>query len=66
MKAVIKRLKSKTYWAAIIGAALTVVEANSGLLSKFVDEAYRAYVVMMWPVLMIGLRELTTAPLAEK
>jgi hypothetical protein len=32
MEALIQRLKSKTYWVAIVGALLTAIELNSGFL----------------------------------
>ncbi len=66
MDAIVKRLKSKTYWCAIVGALLSAVEANSGLLSSLFPASARAYIVMMWPVLMIALREITTSALADK
>jgi uncharacterized membrane protein len=66
MQALIQRLKSKTYWVAVIGALLTAVEANSGFLSQFMPAEYRPYVVMLWPVIMLVLREFTTSALADK
>ena len=66
MNAIVQRLKSKTYWVAIVGALLTVIEANSGFLGQLVPAPYRAYIIMLWPVLMLVLRELTTSALAEK
>ena len=66
MKAIIQRLKSKTYWVAIVGALLTAIEANSGFLGQFIPAPYRAYIIMLWPVLMLILRELTTSALADK
>ena len=63
---IIQRLKSKTYWVAIIGALLTAVEANSGFLSQFVPAEYRSYIIMLWPVIMLVLREFTTSALADK
>jgi len=66
MNPVIQRLKSKTYWVAIAGALLTVIEANSGFIGQFVPAPYRAYIIMLWPVLMLVLRELTTTALANK
>ena len=66
MNPVIQRLKSKTYWVAIVGALLTVIEANSGFIGQFVPAPYRAYIIMLWPVLMLVLRELTTSALANK
>ena len=66
MNAIIQRLKSKTYWVAIVGALLTAIDANSGFLGQFIPAPYRAYIIMLWPVLMLILRELTTSALADK
>jgi uncharacterized membrane protein len=66
MNPILQRLKSKTYWVAIVGALLTVIEANSGFIGQFVPAPYRAHIIMLWPVLMLVLRELTTTALANK
>ena len=66
MNAIIQRLKSKTYWVALVGALLTDIEANSGFIGQFLPSPYRTYIVMLWPVLMLVLRELTTTALADK
>jgi uncharacterized membrane protein len=66
MDLLIQRLKSKTYWVAIIGALLTVIEANSGFFGQYVPMPYRTYIVLLWPVLMLVLREVTTTALADK
>ena len=63
---IFQRLKSKTYWVAIIGALLTAVEVNSGFLGSFIPMPYRNYVILLWPVLMVLLREVTTSALANK
>lgn len=66
MSPILQRLKSKTYWVALVGSLLTVIEANSGFIGQFVPAPYRTYIIMLWPVLMLVLRELTTSALAEK
>jgi len=66
MDLIIQRLKSKTYWAAIIGALLSVLEANSGFFSQYIPMPERTYIVLLWPVLMLVLREFTTTALADK
>jgi hypothetical protein len=66
MNILIQRFQSKTYWVAILGAPLTIIEANSGFISSFLPAAYAKYAVMLWPVLMLTLRELTTSALSEK
>lgn len=66
MNTILQRLKSKTYWVAIIGALLTAVEVNSGFLCSSIPVPYRNYVIMLWPVLMVLLREVTTSALSDK
>jgi branched-subunit amino acid ABC-type transport system permease component len=66
MSIIIQRLKSKTYWAAIIGALLTGLDAQSGFFSQYCPLEYRPFIPMFWPVLMLILRELTTSALSEK
>jgi len=66
MNALLQRFKSKTYWVALIGALLTAIEVNSGFLGSFIPMPYRNYVIMMWPVLMLILREVTTSALSDK
>ena len=66
MNLLLQRLKSKTYMTAIVGALLTIIEANSGFISGFLPAAYAKYAVMLWPVLMLTLREITTSALADK
>lgn len=61
-----KRLKSKTYITALVGLALTTVEMNSGLLLGWMDEVYKPYAVLLWPLAMLTLREMTTAALDDK
>jgi uncharacterized membrane protein len=66
MNAILQRFKSKTYWVALVGALLTVIEANSGFIGQLLPAPYNAYIVMLWPVVMLVLRELTTTALADK
>ena len=66
MRALAKRFKSKTYWAAIAGAMLVVLEQNSNAFSAYLPAEWRGMAVLMWPVLMIALREMTTKPVADK
>jgi uncharacterized membrane protein len=66
MSAILQRLKSKTYWTAIIGALLVIVEQNSGVFSLYLPAEVRTAAVMLWPVLMIALREVTTSALGDK
>lgn len=66
IKRIKKRLKSKTYWAALAGTVLTIIEANSQTLGQLFPQQYRAYTVMFWPLLMVVLRELTDDALENK
>jgi uncharacterized membrane protein len=66
VNALLQRFKSKTYWVAIVGALLTAVELNSGFLGSFIPMPYRNYVILLWPVLMVILREVTTSALSDK
>lgn len=66
MNLILQRLKSKTYWAAIIGALLTGMDASSGFFSQYFPLEVRPYIPLFWPVLMLALREITTTALSEK
>lgn len=63
MNTLLIRLKSKTYLAAIIGALITVVDANSGVISQMLPPSFQGYAVLLWPALMMALREVTTTKL---
>lgn len=66
MHKIAQRLRSKTYWAAVVGTLLMVLEQNSGILSAYLGEALRPLAVVFWPVLMVALREVTTTALDDK
>lgn len=66
MEHFLQRLRSKTYWAAVIGATLTLLETQVGLIGSLVPMAYQPYLSMVWPVVMIALREATSSPLSTK
>lgn len=61
-----ERLHSKTYWAALIGAILTIVEAQYGLLTTLLPPAVMPYAPLIFPVVMAVLREFTTMALEDK
>jgi hypothetical protein len=61
-----QRLRSKTYWAAMIGAGLVILDTQSGFISGFLPAEYRSYTIMAWPLIMITLREVTTSALNSK
>lgn len=63
---IVQRLKSKTYWAAFMLSALTFIEYNYDVLSIFIPSEYRMIAVIVWPAIMLALREYTTVALAEK
>ena len=66
MNALLQRFKSRTYWVAIVGALLTAIELNSGFLGQYIPMPYRNYIILLWPVLMVILREVTTSALSDK
>lgn len=66
MNAILQRLKSKTYWVAIIGATLTVIQSNSTILSGFLPPAIAPAAIFFWPIIMVALREMTSDALADK
>jgi len=60
-----KRLKSKTYWAAIAMSAMTLIEMNMGLFQPLLGDWYLAFYLGMTFVFM-AIREATVAPVSEK
>ena len=66
MNHILQRFKSKTYWAAVIGALFTGMDASSGFFSQYFPLEVRPYIPLFWPVLMLALREITTTALSEK
>jgi hypothetical protein len=43
-----------------------VIELNSNFIGQFIPLPYRTYIIMLWPVLMLTLREVTTTTLSDK
>ncbi len=60
------RLRSKTYWAAITMAALSIIEVNAQLVTSLLPPEYRSYLLLSWPLVMITLREVTNGALSDK
>lgn len=65
MKAITKRLKSKTYWLAMFTAAIGILEANIGLLREAFGEHY-GYAFIVVAVLSMAVREATYGPVRDK
>jgi len=61
-----KRLKSRTYQVAIVGGVLTMIEVNSGLILGWVPVEAQPYVIALWPLAMMSMREITNAALEDK
>lgn len=61
----LKRLKSKTYWWALIMGTLTIVEANIHFLRDNLGENY-TYVYVVFSIVVMGIREATKKPIQEK
>lgn len=65
MKALAKRLKSKTYWLAMFTASLGIIEANVGLLREALGEHY-GYAFIVVAILSMAVREATHGPVSDK
>ena len=60
------RLLSKTYISALLLGLITAVELNNQFLSGLFAEQYRPYLLMIWPVAMMTLREMTKEAVDDK
>lgn len=60
-----QRFKSKTYWAAVLMAALSILEMNLGMFAEMFGSWYPMFYVGMSFLFML-IREATTAPLSDK
>jgi hypothetical protein len=61
-----QRFTSKTYWAGIILALLTVIEVKSGIVAAYLPLEYQPYMLAVWPIAMMLMREVTTTALQDK
>lgn len=61
-----QRLMSKTYWTAIVAAIISILEINGGFIGQYIPMPERQYIIMLWPILMLTLREITTTALSDK
>lgn len=61
-----QRLTSKTYLTALFLAVITVLEANMQLVSSLLQPELRQYLIYVWPLAMVTLREVTKTALSEK
>lgn len=61
-----QRLKSKTYLVALVGGILTAIEVQSGVILGWLSPELRPYAVILWPMAMMTLREVTSAALSDK
>lgn len=68
MKAIIKRLKSRTYWLGIATLLLGALEhaQATGLIPQMVGEEQRIYVLFAVAMAIFLLRELTTGKVGDK
>ena len=61
-----QRLKSKTYLTALAMAVISIIEINSKFITQYLPPEYAQWAVMIWPILMVSLREITTGALSDK
>lgn len=64
-KKIKQRFKSKTYWAAVAMAGLSILEVNLGMFAEVFGNWYPMFYVGMSLVFM-AIREATNAPLSDK
>ena len=57
---------SKTYLSALALGLITAVDMNTGLVSGLFPQEYRPWLLMVWPVVMMTLREMTHTTLDPK
>lgn len=63
-----QRWKSRTYRATVILAVISGIELSSGLILDWlhVPAHLKPWALMVWPLTMLAMREVTTAALADK
>ncbi len=61
-----QRLQSKTYITALVLALITALEMNLQFVQQFIPVQFQQYLVFVWPVAMLTLREVTTVALSDK
>lgn len=66
MKAIVQRMKSKTYWYGAAVVVLGFAEQYGNLVTQFIPEEYRGLAVGLLGVGVWVLREVTTEPVAAK
>jgi len=62
----LQRLRSKTYRIALAGILLSILEVKAQVISQFFPLEYREYFILLWPAVMLTLREFTSCALSEK
>lgn len=63
---ILQRLKSKTYRVALLGIVLTIIETNSQFIAGLLPGELAKFAILIWPVAMLTLSEVTTTALSAK
>ena len=66
METILQRFKSRTYWAALVLAALTIIEAQYSVVATLVSKEALPYLPLAFPLAMMFLREITKTAIADK
>ena len=66
LQLIAQRLKSKTYWVGMLGLLLTAIDISSGTITGLLPAEYSPFAVLLWPMAVLTLREVTTAALSDK
>lgn len=61
-----QRLKSKTYWLAVAIILFQTIDQFHGQVAALFGAKVSLAINILWPVLFMAVRELTTQPLSEK
>jgi len=63
---IVQNLRSRTVRLALVMGLISGVESQVGFFSQFIPVAYRPLMIMLWPVAMIFMRNITNTALADK
>lgn len=50
----------------MVGLILTAIDVNSGVITGWLPPELRPFAVLVWPLAMFTLREITTTALGDK
>jgi len=66
METILQRFKSRTYRAALILSALTIIEAQYSVVQTITPKEWLPYLPLLFPLAMMFFREITKTAIADK